>query len=130
MVASYLLLSYNGTAAATPLRPQERATGKDTSTPYSENGLPPHSLCLCGRMFSDIQCFYPQSLTLKWWHAVKNILGNAVEGIRYKGNLRIDAAAVHFMGGKQGDILWLPGGKYLHRHTNLATHLGDFPFIE
>ena len=34
---------------------------------------------------------------------------------------------VHFVDGKQGDILRLPGGKYLHRPANLITHVGNFP---
>ena len=41
--------------------------------------------------------------------------------VLYKGNPPIDAAAMHFMGGKQGDILQLPGGKYLDPCTNLSV---------
>ena len=33
-------------------------------------------------------------------------------------------------GGKDSDILRLPGGKYLNRCTILATHVGDFPCKE
>ena len=42
----------------------------------------------------------------------------------------MDPVAVHLLNGKQGDILGLPGVKYLDRHTNLATHLGNLPCIE
>ena len=44
-------------------------------------------------------------------------------------NTRTDATAVLLLGGKQGDILQLPGIKYLDQHTNLAAHVSDFACI-
>ena len=38
---------------------------------------------------------------------------------------RIDAAAVHILKGKQGDILRLPGVAYLDCRTNLALQARD-----
>ena len=43
---------------------------------------------------------------------------------------RIDAAAMHLLSAKQGDILWVPGVKCLDRRTNLASHVGNLPCIE
>ena len=37
----------------------------------------------------------------------------------------VDAAAVHMLKGKRGDILRLPGVAYLDCHTNLALQVRD-----
>ena len=39
-------------------------------------------------------------------------------------------AAEHLLGGKQGDVLRLPGVKCFDRRTKFATHVSDFPCME
>ena len=78
------------------------------------------------------------TLDNKWLHSSgkgcreSNLLlaTRPIVGIRYDRNSRIDAAATRLYGWQAGWHLWLPGGKYLHQCTNLATHVGDFPCIE
>ena len=79
----------------------------------------------------ELRCksYYWEATTAKILRNTPGLLAYCIEGIRYTGFPYIDVAAAHFTGSKQGNILWLPGVKYLRWCTKLATRFGDFPLL-